>query len=658
MIGKRVGGELYVHRKGLTALGKEDQKIVTEISKQLTRSEKNSWNVVRIGNENIAFLSYRDFDGDPFPTLDHSTRIDLFDGRKSKTNFKKHTNPPILHRKELLVPENYPNRQIFECLTSSLDQLGIFYDVHTIGHKTQWENRLATHGIKVTDHKVCEVDARGKPEIERHKTALIRYQLSQPTQLLMRFGLINNNLSFFDYGCGRGDDVDTLRSNGFSANGWDPYYAADNKILSADIVNIGFVLNVIENPSERKEALAQAWKLTKKVLAVAVMTPSSAAIENAKPYKDGFLTSRNTFQKYFSQKELQKFISSVTQTDPIAVSPGIFFLFADEILQQNFLITRFERSTYQNTKMSGPREKSEVAMPAAKMDRAQYLLKNLEEEIISLGRPLHIRELSSDLSSSLKAERISFQTAQQYCLKHIEKNPDLKKIARERRDDLTLYFASELFNGHQAYRKLPIRLQQDLKTFWGSYSNAQIEARKLLFSAGEKEKILLAAEEAANEGLGYMLPENQFQFHTSSLKLFPLSIRCYIACGSVLYGDIEQAELIKVHINTAKISLQYFENFDDALPILKRRIKIDMRTQKVRIFDYSENERKYLYMKSLYLPETHEFFDLQNDFDKQVAKIKKFDFSLYGPDANVFDLELENKNLCVSGYQLKQKTIN
>tara|TARA_A100001037_G_C14579737_1_gene383950 strand:+ start:304 stop:429 length:126 start_codon:yes stop_codon:yes gene_type:complete len=41
-----------------------------------------------------------------------------------------------------------------------------------------------------------------------------------------------------------------------------------------------------------------------------------------------------------------------------------------------------------------------------------------------------------------------------------------------------------------------------------------------------------------------------------------------------------------------------------------------------------------------------------------VAKIKKFDFSLYGPDANVFDLELENKNLCVSGYQLKQKTIN
>ena len=149
------------------------------------------------------------------------------------------------------------------------------------------------------------------------------------------------------------------------------------------------------------------------------MTPSSAAIENAKPYKDGFLTSRNTFQKYFSQKELLKFISSVTQTDPIAVSPGIFFLFADEILQQNFLITRFERSTYQNTKMSGPRKKSEVTMPAAKMDKAQYLLKNLEEEIISLGRPLHIRELSSDLSSSLKAERISFQT----CLLYTSPSP-------------------------------------------------------------------------------------------------------------------------------------------------------------------------------------------------------------------------------------------
>ena len=149
-----------------------------------------------------------------------------------------------------------------------------------------------------------------------------------------------------------------------------------------------------------------------------------------------------------------------------------------------------------------------------------------------------------------------------------------------------------------------------------------------------------------------MLPENQFQFHASILKSLPLFFRCYVACGSVLYGDIGHADLIKVHINTAKVSLQFFENFDDALPLLKRRVKIDMRSQRVHIFDYSGDNKKYLFMKSLYLPEDHEYYDLQSKFNRQVTRIKKFDFSLYGPNSKIFDLELKEKNLFVNGYEL------
>ena len=85
-----------------------------------------------------------------------------------------------------------------------------------------------------------------------------------------------------------------------------------------------------------------------------------------------------------------------------------------------------------------------------------------------------------------------------------------------------------------------------------------------------------AAEDSANEGLGYLLSENQLQFHQSILPQLPLILRCYVACATVLYGDIESADLIKIHIDTGKLTIQSFENFADPLPLLEKRIKIDM----------------------------------------------------------------------------------
>ena len=460
----------------------------------------------------------------------------------------------------------------------------------------------------------------------------------------MRYGLLSEDTSFFDYGCGRGDDIDTLNSGNISASGWDPHYAPENKVSSADIVNLGYVLNVIEDQSERLEALKRAWKLTQKVLSVAVMTPSAAALENARPYKDGFLTSRATFQKYYSQHQLNEYIQETLNVDPIPVAPGIFFVFKDDILKQTFLITRFDQTSYKTTVARGVREKATKKSTPTKLDRAKDLLNELTEEIESLGRIVNGRELSREFSDALKAERIALNTAQIHCLENLVDKAELERTSEARRADLTLYFALELFNARKAYRELPIKLQQDLKSFWGSYANAQIEARNLLFSIGSQEKILEAVEAASADGLGYMLPENQFQFHISALAQLPLILRCYVACGSVLYGEIETADIIKLHVDTAKLSLQFFENFDDPLPIMLRGVKIDRRSQRVRVFDYSE-DKNYLFMKSLFLPEDHPFYQAQTTLDKQILKISEFDFSLYGPDAKTFDNFLTDRNL-------------
>jgi DNA phosphorothioation-associated putative methyltransferase len=649
MIGKRVGGELYIHRISVNHLPNEDRELVEASLNSLDASE-NSWNVLRIANDNIAFLTYSNFEDVPFPPLEKSVRLDLLDGRKSVRDFSRYSNPPILHRKELLLPPDHPRRAEFAKLTNDLDEHGVFYDSHRIGFKKQWEARLSAHGIKMSGHDILELATVEGANVQRHKTALVRYQLSQPVQLLMRYGLLKDESTFFDYGCGRGDDLDTLLGSGLDAAGWDPHYALDNPIRESDVVNIGFVLNVIEDADERQLALKRAWELTGQVLAVAVMSPSSAAIENARPYKDGFLTSRNTFQKYYTQEQLRDFILQTTGADAVPVAAGIFFVFADDLLLQEFQINRYERDTHRSVNLSSRRDKPKPSKSIPKLEQALPILEHLAEEITALGRPLHSSELSPELKSALGSERIAFKKAHHYCIENLCDLDDLASVAAERKDDLILYFAIELFSKHKSYRALPIRLQQDLRAFWGNYANAQIEARQLLFSIGDREAIQKAAEDAADDGLGYLLPDNQFQFHHSILKRLPLILRCYVACGSILFGDIESADIVKIHINTGKLTLQFYENFSDLLPVISRRIKIDMRSQNVRIFDYDDLDRQYLFMKSLFLPEGHEDFEAQSKFDSEVSKLREFDFSGYGPDANLFDRTLTENKIELAGF--------
>ncbi len=73
----------------------------------------------------------------------------------------------------------------------------------------------------------------------------------------------------FDYGCGRGDDVRALQAMGLRAEGWGPHHAPEATPAPATVVNLGYVLDVVEEPSERVEVARKARALTRGVLAVA-----------------------------------------------------------------------------------------------------------------------------------------------------------------------------------------------------------------------------------------------------------------------------------------------------------------------------------------------------------------------------------------------------
>ena len=112
--------------------------------------------------------------------------------------------------------------------------------------------------------------------IARDQTAIRRVSLcSRPIAFALAEGIINKTTDVFDFGCGHGSDIRYLRSRRIRVNGWDPHYQPKQKITPAQVVNLGYVLNVIESPSERDETLVRAFALAQQVLIVAVRVESA-----------------------------------------------------------------------------------------------------------------------------------------------------------------------------------------------------------------------------------------------------------------------------------------------------------------------------------------------------------------------------------------------
>ena len=299
-IGKRVVDDLYVHFSALVDL--EDTQLRKSIEAAvnvLDAASRSSPNVAKVNlrTGRLSLLSYADFEGDPFPQLVFSWTF--APGSSSAPAFRTYVdslNPPILHRKELLVRVAHPGREEWANLTAMAEALGLFDDTTTIGFRLNWNRLIKSKGYRIDGENIVPdgnaVDCSaadpapvGSTPIQRHLTALTRNSLSAPMQLLLRHALVPPSATVFDYGCGRGGDVFELASTGIAANGWDPHFAADRPILEADVVNLGFVVNVIEDPAERVDALCKAFRLARTVMAVGVMLYGSDP--PGRPFRDG-----------------------------------------------------------------------------------------------------------------------------------------------------------------------------------------------------------------------------------------------------------------------------------------------------------------------------------------------------------------------------------
>ena len=67
---------------------------------------------------------------------------------------------------------------------------------------------------------------------------------------------------------------------GIKCSGWDPEHKKTAELKSADVVNLGYVINVIKNPQERNVTLKKSWNLTKEVLIISARLDFELKQEN------------------------------------------------------------------------------------------------------------------------------------------------------------------------------------------------------------------------------------------------------------------------------------------------------------------------------------------------------------------------------------------
>lgn len=162
---------------------------------------------------------------------------------------------------------------------------------------------------------------------DREKTSIPRKDFSTPVRKALETSLINTSMTVHDFGCGslanqekHGNDVTRLRNIGYDVTGHDIHHG---KKRIADVVFCSFVINVIECPIDRANLIRDAYNHAKKMLILSARSDSKS-LEKSKvsEMNDGVVTCKNTFQKFYTTKELQAYVMEVLSKDSKVLRDG------------------------------------------------------------------------------------------------------------------------------------------------------------------------------------------------------------------------------------------------------------------------------------------------------------------------------------------------
>lgn len=394
---------------------------------------------------------------------------------------------------------------------------------------------------------------------------MAREAASRPIRLAVEHGLISKRKSFFDYGCGRGADVEWIESMGWRARGWDPVHRPSTRRTKSDVVALTYVINVIEVPSERAKVVSEAWNLTNRVLIVSARLDDERDDAHVKPRADGWMTNRGTFQKFYEHLELGDWIQQVLKTEPISAAPGVWYVFRKSVDREEFLAKRYM------IRIPAPRER--------KSDTAFKENRELLQELIDFFA-IHGRlPVATELDQGTKLVEIFGSLARAFRVVEVVTDRDeWLRLSDRRRIDLLVYLALKEFDGDYKMSDLASTTQRDIRAHYRSLSQARLLARKLLFAVGSLDSISLACRSST---VGKLTPSALY-VHIDAVEHLPAVLKVYEGCARRLIGDVPGANLIKLHRDTKKISYLAYPDFDsDPHPALHQSDIVDLVEQRL-----------------------------------------------------------------------------
>lgn len=271
---KKVFKKLYVQKNYVNSLPQKAKNLYEQALSFCP--EDFNWNIINVNlsEKRVNFSRYSNFDEDEHPELLEYILVDL-KNRRVKRKRASSNNPPILHRKETFVEADYPFYEEFKELTKQEDEAGLYRRdfLNKIGFKKFWEGLLSSKGLMIKDHKVKKASGGSQSflfdflPINVSKTAISRKDPSLPARISVEQGLIHGKV--FDWGRGKGADIEYFRSQGIEVQGWDPAYKKDTPPESFEPgsfhwVQLSYVLNVIPEKDTRMEILKEIYEFLPK----------------------------------------------------------------------------------------------------------------------------------------------------------------------------------------------------------------------------------------------------------------------------------------------------------------------------------------------------------------------------------------------------------
>lgn len=637
-VGKRVGGFLYLHRSARPSLPEKD-KAALELAEKLAPDV--DWNVSKTSVDRVSLLLYEDFSRHAFPALLHAATIGLKNGDVVRTDYTERDNPPILHRKELLLPEGDPAIPAFAAITRLAEERSLFVDTKKIGTRRAWQNLVEAAGLRIDGPALLPADTR-LAVVMREKTAIPRTSLSAPVSAMIESGMLTAADEFFDYGCGLGDDVAALQAEGYAAWGWDPAHRPDGRRAAADVVNLGFVINVIENPHEREETLRAAWAFARKGIVVSAMLSGKVDVSRQTPHGDGYLTSRSTFQRYYAQDELMQFVGRTLGERAVALGQGVVAVFRDKELEQRVTMRRRSRAASVMRRQSLPRPPKRLregpSVRPALVERIEAELAAIWDASLSLARRPSSDELGPDVAASLTGKNVSLSRA----LRALSSRYDLDlldELAAARRDDLLVETALAMFPGAPRYAALPASMQRDVRHFFGSHAALTAQATTELSILRNALSLQQAYEKAASDGTA-TLGGGVLRFSSKSSVRLPVPIRIMLGCADILRPGFSDADVFEVGPKPGALKARTVSDMDAPLPLVVGVVNVDLgrtsaweRTPKGEV----------LFLKSRYLPSDDEGLQKQKAVDDRLLASGVVAEDGKGPDASTLSAMLARR---------------